>query len=452
MNRESENVLFRLDETQRLFSIIRAGESASVIGVSGMGKSNLFNQLQDPKTQKLLTGNGGQDFYIIRVNCHYLPNLEDRSIYSLILEQLENIIISAPKNPIDNSTITAITKCHDGLLDAYNDSLKVQRYFKLAVRSVLEAKDKHLVLLLDQFDGIFRDADSMLFMNLRGLREAYKYRISFITFTRDMLPRISELDNGREEFYELLESNIIWLKPYNEEDACKLLEKISVRNQVNIEDSLKPILTNLTGCHAGLLREALLSLARNKQNFSQQDEEAILRVLLQAHSISIECKKIWNSLSVEEKKLLSAVVQGRDSNIQDTLLELLVQKGLLIICDNEYKIFSRIFLEYIKRQEPAWENHIFLDEARQSIWVLGQPKPALTAQEFRLFKFLYNRSGEVVLKDELVEAGWPNSRGGVSDEALMVAMSRLRKKLEPDPDNPRFIENIREQGYRLNTE
>ena len=58
--------------------------------------------------------------------------------------------------------------------------------------------------------------------------------------------------------------------------------------------------------------------------------------------------------------------------------------------------------------------------------------------------------GEVVSKDELINAGWPLAQGGVSDEALLVAISRLRKKIEPDVENPRFIENIREHGYKLN--
>jgi DNA-binding winged helix-turn-helix (wHTH) protein len=57
--------------------------------------------------------------------------------------------------------------------------------------------------------------------------------------------------------------------------------------------------------------------------------------------------------------------------------------------------------------------------------------------------------GELVLKDELVDAGWPGIQGGVSDEALTAAMSRLRKKIEFLPNSSHFLESIRGQGYKL---
>jgi DNA-binding response OmpR family regulator len=38
----------------------------------------------------------------------------------------------------------------------------------------------------------------------------------------------------------------------------------------------------------------------------------------------------------------------------------------------------------------------------------------------------------------------------VSDAALAVFIHKLRKKLEPDPQHPVYIENIRGLGYRFN--
>ncbi|HEX6384988.1 MAG TPA: helix-turn-helix domain-containing protein, partial [Anaerolineae bacterium] len=44
------------------------------------------------------------------------------------------------------------------------------------------------------------------------------------------------------------------------------------------------------------------------------------------------------------------------------------------------------------------------------------------------------------------------AKGGVSDEAIVAAISRLRKKIEPDSKNPRFLQNIHNQGYMLKVE
>ena len=50
---------FRQTETEKLFNWMQAGESASIIGISGVGKSNLFNHIRDPKTQAKLFRRAG---------------------------------------------------------------------------------------------------------------------------------------------------------------------------------------------------------------------------------------------------------------------------------------------------------------------------------------------------------------------------------------------------------
>ena len=79
---------FRHEEVMQLTKLIEAGESVSVIGMSGTGKSNLFNHLCNPQTQDVYF-NERPFPLIIRVNFHYAPDYTDRSMYSLILEQLE---------------------------------------------------------------------------------------------------------------------------------------------------------------------------------------------------------------------------------------------------------------------------------------------------------------------------------------------------------------------------
>ena len=94
---------------------------------------------------------------------------------------------------------------------------------------------KHrLVFLFDQFDDVYQEAEPRIFANLRGLREAYKYRISYLVFTRDMLSNLIEMDQAREEFYELLASNVMGLKPYAKNDAMSVLERVAGRNQLTL--------------------------------------------------------------------------------------------------------------------------------------------------------------------------------------------------------------------------
>ncbi len=440
---------FRHEEVMQLTKLIEAGESVSVIGMSGTGKSNLFNHLCNPQTQDVYF-NERPFPLIIRVNFHYAPDYTDRSMYSLILEQLESISpreITRYELPV--GVADQVIWYHDSLIEAQDDLLKVQRNFKQAIRLLLYGNERKLVFLFDQFDDVYREAPAHFFANLRGLRENYKYRISYLIFTRDMLPNIMESDPSREEFYELMASNLVGLRPYNFSDARDLLNRVGARNQITFNDQQAEQLIAVSGGHAGLLRSAFLAFGRDEVEWTAGEND---EVLLEIPGVRLECEKIWRSLSVQERKLLHTIQHGqKTSTDQQAILEQLSIKGVLRSVQDPV-IFSPLFALFIKRQDPLWERPIYFEESTRQILVLGQPVPSLTSLEFRLFRALFEREGEVLDKDDLIEAGWPSARGGVSDEALTAAMARLRRKIEPDSKNPRFLNNIRNQGYTLKLE
>lgn len=451
INHLSQASGFRHSESSRLFNWAQAGESASIIGVSGVGKSNLFNHLCDLRTQMIYLGDEADNTIVIRVNFHYIPDYSDRSVYSLIMEQLELLEGDAERLDLSPQIFDDIVQYHEALLDAGDDVLKVQRYFKLALRPLL-AKTRHrLVFLFDQFDELYREAAPHFFVNLRGLREAYKYRISYLIFTRDLLPNLTETDAAREEFYELMASNVMGIGPYNKADTANLLQRISQRTHLPLTDSLARRLYQLTRGHAGLLRATFLAVAQDSVELGDDDEETAA-LLLKTPAVTTECEKLWASLSLVERRTLAYHALGTflDANGEQAIKPLQL-KGLLTE-EEPVTIFSPLFQAYIERQEPLWERPLHFDESARQVWVLGRPRPVLTPLEFRLFRELYRQKNEIALKDELIDAGWPTAKGGVSDEALVTAIARLRKKVEPDPKNPHFIKNVHNQGYTLQFE
>jgi len=446
----NQSLTFRNIEVKQLLNWLHAGESASIVGVSGVGKSNLFNHLLDSEVQKYHLERKLDDFIFVRVNFHYLPDFSNRSIYSLILEQFELLGDWVEQAGLESTIIDKIEEQHEALLNAGDDLLKVQRYFKVALRLLLANSQRKLVLLCDQFDDIYQEADDRLFANLRGLREAYKYRLSYLIFTRDVLTSLAPMAPGREEFYELLAPNVMGLKPYNQEDAKLLLARVADRNQWTVETPIEESLFKLTGGHAGLLRAAFMAINQNDVAL-KDDVEETAESLLTVPNIESECGKIWNSLTVEEHQALAYRVHDLPSEDDVSAVKRLQLKGLL---DEETgrRLFSPLFAAYVKNQEALWERSLYLDERTRQVWVLGRSTPALTALEYRLFDVLYERLGSLVTKDELIDAGWPSAQGGVSDEALTAALYRLRKKIEPEPDSPQFLESLRDQGYRLHTD
>src|SRR5687767_8379626 len=73
---------------------------------------------------------------------------------------------------------------------------------------------------------------------------------------------------------------------------------------------------------------------------------------------------------------------------------------------------------------------------------------SLTPQESALLAHLAERRGVTVDRSELLSRVLGYAKGS-SSRAVDQTVSRLRRKLEPDPDGPRWLVATRGGGYRL---
>jgi TolB-like protein/DNA-binding winged helix-turn-helix (wHTH) protein/Tfp pilus assembly protein PilF len=70
-------------------------------------------------------------------------------------------------------------------------------------------------------------------------------------------------------------------------------------------------------------------------------------------------------------------------------------------------------------------------------------------QPMKLLEILLEHPGEVVTREELRSRVWLNESFGDFDQALNIAIGKLRSALEDSAENPRFIETIPKRGYRF---
>jgi len=73
----------------------------------------------------------------------------------------------------------------------------------------------------------------------------------------------------------------------------------------------------------------------------------------------------------------------------------------------------------------------------------------LTAMEFGVLYFLASRAGAVFSRDQILEQVWGPDRH-VYDRSIDSIIARLRRKLEPDPENPSYLQTVWGAGYRFN--
>ena len=72
----------------------------------------------------------------------------------------------------------------------------------------------------------------------------------------------------------------------------------------------------------------------------------------------------------------------------------------------------------------------------------------MTPIEFKLMGLFIRSRGRVLSRERLIEGVWgPDTYG--SDRVVDNHIANLRRKIEPDPANPRYLRNLRGLGYRF---
>lgn len=90
---------------------------------------------------------------------------------------------------------------------------------------------------------------------------------------------------------------------------------------------------------------------------------------------------------------------------------------------------------------------LVIDQAGRTVTVDGRSLD-LTNKEFALLAHLAGNVGKVVSREELFSHSWGFDISFGSN-SLDVYIYRLRRKLEPQPDRPRYLHTIKGYGYKL---
>ena len=88
-----------------------------------------------------------------------------------------------------------------------------------------------------------------------------------------------------------------------------------------------------------------------------------------------------------------------------------------------------------------------IDKLNRTVTVKDIPV-SLTGKEFDLLLFLASNKGRVFTKKQIYSQVWEEEYA-FDDSNIMSFISKLRKKIEPDPDHPFYILTVR-GGYRFN--
>ncbi|MBI2149484.1 MAG: response regulator transcription factor [Acidobacteria bacterium] len=75
-------------------------------------------------------------------------------------------------------------------------------------------------------------------------------------------------------------------------------------------------------------------------------------------------------------------------------------------------------------------------------------KVAFSQREFEVLRYMSDRAGKVVTREELLRNVWGYENVPLT-RSVDNLIARLRWRIEPDPENPRYIHTVYGDGYRL---
>lgn len=446
---------YRRAEVGRVAQALRAGDSCSVVGASGMGKSNLFRHLLDAGARRHFLGRDWRQYLLVPAYSHALTEISEAALFGHLHDSLRGELERGALARAD----AAGTAPRVWEQTPEPAAQAPQRGLFQAVRAALSAGDpRRIVFLLDQFDKVYATLGARAFTVLRALRDEHKYCVSYVVFTRAELPQLIGEPEG-EEFYELFSSNVVHLGPYSRKDALLLLRRVGARYRRRLSPEVCERLIEATGGHPGTLKAACLAVLRGEAALaggSQLTSEALLPVA----DVYGECLKLWGSLDPGERDLLRGSVAGRPAGGRDAEAARRLRAQRLVRDDGGREApFSPLFAAFIAGLEAAGPAEIKLGvgpvsiDAAGEVWVEGRKvSPSLTPKEMRLLEYFCRKPGRLLTRDDIIAAVYPevsSSGGTVSDEALGALVKRLRGRLQTSTDGPHYITTLRGKGYRF---
>ncbi len=420
----------RFEEIKKMIEILRTGRSAQIVGLPGVGKSNVLRLLPYNKTlRKLHLGDDESRWHFIYMD---FSEVRGRSFFELI----KFIFISLSYSLGEREFAREQEVVNKNLKEAleFNDELILFQGLKKSVDFLAIESKLFVVFLFDRFEDYIPNINESFFLNLKILRNRVKYNFLAVFAVSRPIEDVLE-PSLFGEFHEFIVGNTVYLPIKDEvglEFRFSYLEQITGKKA---DEKTKKEIEEITAGHGKLAKLAYEAVLASEDIAAKQSLEELL---LSKRQIKGGLYEIWNFLNPEEQKDIR-------ERTEDEFLEKI---GLF----KNGGVAIPLFESYLKTLALPTSQKLVYDAQRNEI-TKGEESltDKLTPSEFRLLRFLMTSSDRVAEKDEIINAVWKDSKTqeGVSDQALDQIIYRLRKKVEDDPNNPHFIHTIKGRGYKF---
>ncbi|MFL5802636.1 MAG: winged helix-turn-helix domain-containing protein [Roseiflexaceae bacterium] len=436
---------YRAGEMRTLAGWIASGVSGSVVGPSGCGRSNLLRVLcEHPAVLQSYLPAGAQPICLAPVDLYDLPSDSLADLYRAILHAFYWVRerIAPPLAEVATSLYIE----HRAIVDPF---LTQKAVYELLL--AFQRAQVPVVLVMNRFDRFCETSSPQMVNTLRGLRDRFKETLSYIVGMRQevaYLPDPAILG----DMYELFDSYICYVGALAADDSRQMLEGVLRAAPEAPGEADVAAMLRLSGGFPSLLKTIAQWWMLTAQRPRSPDEWP--DPLLDHAAIRHRLERLWQGLTQEEKLVLSEVhkqmlhrqsaVGSRQPNEPPgplAVLERLAAKGCCVRDGAAWRVNGDLLAAFVARITDRIRGRIWLDEPARMVYQGQQPIEDLTPLEFNILRFLITHPHMRLTSDTIIDGAWPleEKKDVVTPNNLQVHVSSIRKKIEPNPAEPRFL-------------
>jgi hypothetical protein len=430
MNMPSESgyqMTFRENESTELGEHLKSHNSVAVIGMKRVGISNFLRFfLYHPKIEETYIHNGMKHIFI-PVDLH---DLVARDIYPFWTLTLKRLVDKVEDLNLDQATTDTVRRYFTESIQLHDLFFTVDSIRKTLL--LISSKSLYPTLFFIRFDRIRDAVSAEFFENLQGIKDAVHGHVSYVFTTYRPLPELAPKVFSQPSLSVFCQN--MQIRPAGNPDMQIILETFLKRYEMRIPDKIKAALVNWSAGHVQYLHLSLIRLKEEKVIPDNLDE--VYKLLITDEEITSQSEELFDSLNKNEQSAVTSVANfGKIRDEDKADLKYLTDTGIILKTEGKFKLFNIFLADYIKQRQLTKPGEI-----------------DFTNKENKLFMILKSNQDNIVERDDIVNAVWPeSSEMGVSDWAIDRLIARVRIKLREQKSGYRIVTVIT-RGFKLVSE
>jgi len=378
---------YRSQEVTALIQAIQARENRLVLGLPGMGVSNLLRFL-------VTRGDlAGREVTFVYLNCDTLE-------------------IGSDFDPFFDLLADEWSKQEQEVVGEFRRERSGFERLREMVSRIGGKPARRIAIVIDQADHLALADDQDLYRKLKALTDLNKRVCYIFAASAPLADRVDPKNL-------LFAGRRLAVGPLNEHDCLVAVAEEANRLGQAFDNVTKARLARLAGGHPGLLRAISSAVVQERLDPLKPEEAWTIRLLARA-DIQYRCQKMWQLLPPQQQAALHALTQGQIETTTD--LAWLQQCGLVLERQAMYQLFSPVFEGFV-----AAQGEFLMPESISIIGgkvFRGDTEVSLRPLEQKLLVCLMAEPGRVYTHDEIAWSVW--NTADVTPDMIAGLVSQLR--------------------------